>query len=82
MRGAILEAVSKLPPFVGAVPDDVERFRAMSPTERLELFIELCDLTDSVVNARPDADQLRRPERRSDEAEALWKGLMSGSGRG
>jgi hypothetical protein len=56
--------------------DDRERFAAMTPEERLEIFIQLCDLTDSIVNGRPDAERLRAPVPRSPESEALWKRLM------
>lgn len=55
---------------------ETSRFTAMSPEQRLELFLELCDLTDSIVNARPDAFSLRAPHPRSTEAEALWRDLM------
>lgn len=48
----------------------------MTPEERLEIFIQLCDLTDSIVNGRPDAERLRAPVPRSPESEALWKRLM------
>lgn len=56
--------------------DDLERFRAMTPEERVALFFELCELTDSIVRARPDADRLREPTPRSPESEALWKRFM------
>lgn len=49
----------------------------MTPAERLALFIELCDLTDSIVAGRPDADRLRAPTPRSDEALATWRRLMA-----
>lgn len=55
---------------------DAERFASMTPEERLALFIELCDLADSIVNARPDREALRAPTPRSAEAEALWERLM------
>lgn len=74
--------MSKVPAFTRAVADDVERFRAMRPEERLALFFQLCDLTDSVVNARPNSDRLRSPNRRSAEAEALWRRIARVSGRG
>ena len=55
--------------------DDVERYRSMTPAERLELFVQLCELTDSIVRGRPDADRLRAPTPRSPESEALWDRL-------
>jgi hypothetical protein len=57
--------------------DDTERFARMTPAERLTLFLELCDLTDSIVEARPDAEALRSGTPRSTDAEALWKRLMA-----
>ena len=53
----------------------------MPPAERLDLLFQLCDLTDSVVNARPNCEQLRKPHRRSADAEALWRRLMLASRR-
>ena len=75
-RRARLLLMGAVPNFVDDVPDDVERFRAMSPTERLRLFFELCDLTDSVVNERPNAHRLREPTPRSRESIELWRRLM------
>lgn len=54
-----------------------DRFRRMSPEERLAIFIELCELTESIVRGRPDADRLRSPAPRSPESRALWKRLMA-----
>lgn len=59
-----------------AEQDDVARFRAMTPEQRLAVFLELCELTDSIVRARPDAERLREPTPRSPESEALWHRLM------
>jgi hypothetical protein len=56
--------------------DDVARFARMSPEQRLQLFLELCALTDSIVRNRPDAEALRRATPRSSESEALWQRLM------
>ena len=70
--------MGKIPPFATAkLDDDVDRFRRMSPEERLALFLELCDLTDGIVNGRPDAAALRGRTERSPEAEALWRRLMT-----
>jgi sugar/nucleoside kinase (ribokinase family) len=65
-----------LPPFSVAPPPEVDRFRDMTVEQRLELFLELCDLTDSIVATRPDAAALRAGTPRSEEAEALWRRLM------
>jgi hypothetical protein len=64
------------PRFVPEMPDDTERFARMSPEDRLSLFFELCDLTDRIVNERPDAEVLRRGTPRSAESEAVWRRLM------
>lgn len=74
--------MGKLPSFARNMPDDRDRFRAMTPEQRLALFIQLCDVTDSVVNARPDPSRLRQPHPRSTEAEALWQRLMLAADRG
>jgi len=56
---------------------DTERFARMSPAERLALFLELCELTDSIVRNRPDAEALRAPTPLSPESEALWRRLVA-----
>lgn len=56
--------------------DDLARFRAMTPEERIALFLELCELTDSIVRGRPDAERLRAATPLSAESEALWSRLM------
>lgn len=56
---------------------ETERFARMTPEERLRIFLELCDLTDSIQRERPDAEALRHPVPRSPEAEQLWKRLMA-----
>lgn len=61
---------------VGSERRDTARFAKMTPAERLELFLELCDLTDSITSGRPDAARLRAPTPRSAEAEASWQRLM------
>jgi hypothetical protein len=55
---------------------DTARFARMSPEERLALFVQLCDLTDSVQAGRPDPASLRAPTPISIEAAALWTKLM------
>lgn len=56
--------------------DDTERYRAMAPSERLALFMELCALTDSIARHRPDAEAIRSATPRSAESLALWQRLM------
>lgn len=62
--------------------DDVGRFAAMSPEQRLALFLELCEVADSIVRYRPDAAAIRAPTPRSEEAVALWHRLMERARRG
>jgi hypothetical protein len=57
--------------------EDASRFVAMSPAERIELCLQLCDVTDSIVNARPDVEALRAPTPLSTESEALWRRLIA-----
>ncbi len=57
--------------------DDTERFARMSPEERLALFLQLCDLTDSIQKDRPNRDALRAPQPMSHESRALWRRLMN-----
>ncbi len=54
---------------------DTERLAKMTPAERLALFLELCDLTDSITAGRPDAARLRAPTPRSTETEATRLGV-------
>lgn len=56
--------------------DAPDRFAAMSPEARLSLFLELCDLTDSIQQGLPRRAALRAEHPRSDEAIALWARLM------
>ncbi len=57
--------------------DDVARFAAMTPAQRLELCLQLCDVTDSIVNARPDRDRLRAATPLAPETEALIARLIA-----
>lgn len=56
--------------------EDDARLARMTPAERLETFLELCELTDSIVRHRPDAERLRAPTPRSPASEALWMSLI------
>lgn len=60
-------------PWQRRMPTDL---RAMTPEARLQLFVELCDLTDSIVDERPNSSALRAPAGRTPESEALWRRLM------
>ena len=60
--------------------EETARYARMSPEERLELFLQLCDLTDAIVRGRPDGHALRAPTPRSPESLALWARLMERGG--
>ena len=49
----------------------------MTPAQRLELCLQLCDVTDSIVNARPDRDRLRAATPLAPETEALITRLIA-----
>jgi hypothetical protein len=53
---------------------DTERFARMTVEQRLSLFLELCDLTDSIQRDRPNVLELRRGTPLS--AEAVWQRLI------
>jgi len=55
---------------------DTERWARMTPEQRLEVFAQLCELCESIVRGRPDAQRLRATPERSAEAEALWARLV------
>lgn len=55
---------------------ETARFARMRPEERLKLFLELCDLTDSIQAGRPNRAALRAGVPLSDEAISLWRKLM------
>jgi hypothetical protein len=66
----------RLPDFEEERALDTERFARMTMAERLKLFLELCDLTDSIQRDRPNVLELRRGTPLSAEAEALWQRLI------
>jgi hypothetical protein len=69
------------PRALGAGLERDERFARMTPEERLEVFLQLCELTDSIVRNRPDAERVRAPHPRSPESEALWRRLIESARR-
>jgi len=63
--------------------DDRERFAAMTPAERLEVFVEVCDLAHTILEARPDrAEVLAGTEPMPPAAEEAWLRLVREARRG
>jgi hypothetical protein len=59
-------------------PDDLERLRAMTPSERLAHFVEACELARAVLQHRADVHEvLQRRVPLSAEAEATWLRLCA-----
>jgi len=57
---------------------DLERYRAMTPNQRLEIFVEVCELADAMLRDRPDRDRvLAYQEPLSEEAERTWRRLVA-----
>jgi hypothetical protein len=56
---------------------ETRRYARMTPEARLELFLQLCDLTDELQRGRPDCKALRAPTPRSPEAIAVWERPMA-----
>jgi len=72
-------AKSPVPPWVDAPLDwsDTERYRAMTPDERLRVFVDVQEVARRAVEARPDRDQiLNYREPMSPEAERVWLELV------
>jgi hypothetical protein len=56
---------------------DTARYRAMTADERLACFVDVCQLAQTILDARPDrAAVLARVEPMSPEAERLWLRLV------
>ena len=63
--------------------DDRDRYAAMTPEERLAVFVEVCELARTILEGRPDrARVLADVEPMPPEAEAAWKRLVVESRRG
>ncbi len=73
-----------IPPWVECadIVDDRDRYAAMTPAERLEIFAEVCALADAILADRPDrAEVLARIDPMPSEAEETWMRLVEQSGR-
>ena len=76
----IVSMRGKLPPWVGKTGDlsDPAHLRAMTPDERLEGFVEVCELARTILEERPDrAAVLERVDAMPPEAERRWRELVA-----
>jgi hypothetical protein len=75
----MLSGMSAAPPWRQAPePEELERWRVMSPDERLEHFVQACELARAILEHRPDASEvLQRRVPLSAEAEATWLRLCA-----
>jgi hypothetical protein len=57
--------------------DDRDRYAAMTPEERLDVFVEVCELARTILEHRPDrARILSENEPMPPAAEAAWLRLV------
>ncbi|MEI8259415.1 MAG: hypothetical protein WCJ30_27420 [Deltaproteobacteria bacterium] len=72
------------PPWLRKDPgdQDVQRFARMTPDERLEYFVQACELAESILRGRADAAEvLARREPMSPRADEQWRALVARSRR-
>ena len=70
----------KVPPWVGKAGDlsDPARYRAMGPDERLEGFVQVCELARTILAERSDRRAvLERVDPLPPEAERRWRELVA-----
>jgi hypothetical protein len=67
------------PPWLALVaPEELQRLRTMTPTQRLAHFVQACELSRALLQHRPDAREvLARRVPLSAEAEATWLRLCA-----
>ena len=71
---------SPAPPWLNKTGDlsDTDRYAAMTPAERLQCFIDVCELSRCILNERPDRREvLTRTEAMPAEAERTWLRLVA-----
>jgi len=62
---------------------DTARYTAMTPDERLECFVQVCDLARTILEGRPDrARALTEQEPMPPAASRRWRELMQEARRG
>jgi WSTF, HB1, Itc1p, MBD9 motif 1 len=70
---------SRTPPWLGRVADlsETERYAAMTPEQRLQCFVEVCELARAIIEERPDRRAVLRDEDPMPPvAAAAWKRLL------
>ena len=73
------------PPWLGStsIVDDRERYAAMTADERLQAFVEVCELARAILQGRPDAlEVLARAEPMAPHIEQTWRRLVAEARRG
>jgi hypothetical protein len=75
----MLLRMAAAPPWLDSPePDELERLRTMSTEQRLEHFVQACELARAILEHRPDANEvLQRRVPLSAEAEATWLRLCA-----
>jgi hypothetical protein len=71
---------SPAPPWLNKTDDlsDANRYAAMTPDERLECFVDVCELSRCILNGRADRREiLARTEAMPAEAERTWLRLVA-----
>lgn len=60
--------------------DDADRYARMTPDERLSIFVDICELAESILDGRPDRERiLAENEPMPPAAEAAWRRLIARS---
>jgi hypothetical protein len=73
------QPVPLVPPWTRRAPDpaDEQELAQMTPDERLEHFVEACELAAAILRERADVEAvLARRDPLSPEAEARWRALV------
>lgn len=81
----ILSMSARVPPWVGKTGDlsDTDRYRAMTPDERLAAFVDVCELARTILEHHPDrATILARVDPMPPQAEQRWLELVRQARRG
>jgi hypothetical protein len=74
-----MSRTQQVPPWLGNLGADSERdkYAAMSPSERLACFVDVCELTRVILESRPDRREiLMSSEPMPPRAERIWRALV------
>jgi hypothetical protein len=72
--------MASVPPWVGhsSAVDDRDRYAAMTPEERLAVFVDVCELARTILESRPDRRTiLAENEAMPAAAAATWERLVA-----